>query len=121
VRFEEIFHNLLILFNIFFIVENRLNECVAGSYTISFEFLDARQLTEMQREVVSCFETGNFRFDLPRQQKATPAFAGMDECANAWPACPDARRGMSPHSGVKKGATGYARGAPQAVMGLACG
>jgi 8-oxo-dGTP diphosphatase len=31
----------------------------------------------------------------PRQQKATPAFAGMDECV------PTVSREMSPHSGVK--------------------
>jgi hypothetical protein len=24
---------------------------------------------------------------LPRQQKATPAFAGMDECSNVLPGC----------------------------------
>jgi hypothetical protein len=38
---------------------------------------------------------------LPRQQKA-PRFFWEDECANFWPACPDLRRGMSPHSGVSQ-------------------
>jgi hypothetical protein len=64
VRFGKIFHNVLILFNIFFVIEIRLNECVAGSYMISFEFPDARQLTEMKYKSVSCFETGKFRFYL---------------------------------------------------------
>ena len=31
---------------------------------------------------------------------------------------PDDSREMSPHSGVKKGATGYARGAPQYGLGV---
>ena len=38
---------------------------------------------------------------LPRQQKA-PRFFWEDDCANFWPACPDLRRGMSPHSGVSQ-------------------
>jgi len=33
---------------------------------------------------------------------------------------PGIRREMSPHSGVKKGATGYARGAPH-LWGSVCG
>ena len=38
---------------------------------------------------------------LPRHQKA-PRFFWEDECANFWPACPDLRRWMSPHSGVSQ-------------------
>ena len=38
---------------------------------------------------------------LPRQQKA-PRFFREDDSANFWPACPDLRRGMSPHSGVSQ-------------------
>ena len=63
-RFEELFYNYWILLYIYFVINSRFDECVAGIHTIIFEFFDARQLTEIKYKIVSCFETGNFRFYL---------------------------------------------------------
>ena len=43
----------------------------------------------------------------------TPAAESHGLCP--WMNAPDVWPGCSPHSGVKKGATGYARGAPHCV------